>query len=320
MSICCYPLPVIPHTTSPEWPEGIAPSRFAAHIHAVPVGCRVALLGLPDDLGVRLNNGRPGAAQGPTAFRAALSRYGVANPMGFEWPRVFDAGDIVPAEGDSETALHQTHERVTEATLAILDLGMLPVAVGGGHDLTYPFVRAVAQRHPLLSGVYFDAHLDVRDSVGSGMPFRRLIEDCGVRALDVYGINPFVNSREHVAWFESHGGTIRRGLSKRDLLYRSFKAEGLKGGFPPDLFVSFDMDVLNADEAPGVSAINPVGKRLSKLVRSIRMAGRSPSVRCFDIMELNPAHDVDGRTARAAAHVFLSFLAGFARRTREGIV
>ena len=41
---------------------------------------------------------------------------------------------------------------------------------------------------------------------------------------------------------------------------------------------------------------------------------RSPHIRCFDIMELNPAFDPDGRTARLAAHLFLSFLRDFAKR------
>ena len=47
--------------------------RFAGTIrHDSPDGCAIALLGLPDDTGVGLNNGRPGAKDGPAAFRAAL--------------------------------------------------------------------------------------------------------------------------------------------------------------------------------------------------------------------------------------------------------
>ena len=46
----------------------------------------------------------------------------------------------------------------------------------------------------------------------------------------------------------------------------------------------------------------------------IRACGADPRVRCFDLMELNPAQDPDGRTARVAAHLFLSFLQGFALR------
>jgi arginase family enzyme len=289
----------------------------------------VALLGLPDDEGVRLNNGRPGAKDGPKALRAALAAYGVASPDGFQWPRVFDAGDVVPGKD-----IHETHARVTEATAALLEHGLFPIAIGGGHDLTFPFVRAVASgfrpmpdagnpassktpRAPGLSSapsqdnslaaVYFDAHLDVRDTVGSGMPFRSLIENCGVRELHVMGLNPFANTHEHTEWFRAHGGRIHHAKGT---------APGTHIQLPTHnpCFVSFDMDVLDASVAPGVSAMNPSGWSVAQAEPWLLAAGRSERVRCFDIMELNPAHDEGGRTARAAAHLLLTFLHGFAER------
>lgn len=286
-------------------------SRFASTIQREsPDGCAVALLGLPDDTGVRLNGGRPGAAEGPRGFREALARYGVAEPQGWDWPRVYDAGDVTPAEGGDEGALHETHRRVTEATRAILDMGLFPVAVGGGHDLTYPFVRAVAERAApaRLSGVYFDAHLDVRETVGSGMPFRRLVETCGVRALHVHGLSPLANAREHAAWFEAHGGVIvPPGASDPS-------SAGLPEADDGGLFASFDLDVLDASHAPGVSAMNPDGWTVREASAWVERLGRLPALRCFDIMELSPPHDDRGRTARVAAHLFLCFLRGFAAR------
>jgi formiminoglutamase len=289
----------IPHTTPAAWPAGLAPSRFAATIRRdSPAGCAVALLGLPDDLGVRLNHGRPGAAQGPNAFRAALARHGVAEPAGAPWPRVYDAGDVVPDE-----SLEGTHARVTAATAALLGLGVLPIAIGGGHDLTFPFVRAVAQHVGALTGVYFDAHLDVRETAGSGMAFRRLIEDGHARSLHLHGFRPLVNSREHHAWFIAHGGHAA--------------IDGAEPALPPEplhLFTSFDLDVLDAAFAPGVSAPNPCGWTPREAERWVLACGADPRVRCFDLMELCPPHDDGERTARLAAHLFLAFLAGFAAR------
>ena len=49
------------NTSPPKWPA-VAAGRFAAAVRTDdPEECTVALLGLPDDLGVRLNGGRPGA-------------------------------------------------------------------------------------------------------------------------------------------------------------------------------------------------------------------------------------------------------------------
>jgi formiminoglutamase len=285
----------------------------------------VALIGLGDDLGVRLNHGRPGAAEGPRAFRDALAKYGVAEP-GWEWPVVFDAGDIVPASGDSEATLHDTHWRVTEAVGALLDLGLFPIAVGGGHDLTFGFVRAVAQRTGRgMAGIYFDAHLDVRETVGSGMPFRRLVEDCHVSALRVAGVNELANSGAHKAWFGAHGGVVLgEGARPRDVLGERPEAGRVEGGSysvrGPELpgqaalFASFDLDVLDAAHAPGVSALNAAGWSVARAEEWVHAMGRERRVRCFDIMELNPAFDAEGRTARVAAHLFLTFLRGVAER------
>lgn len=271
------------------------------------MGCQVALIGLPDDTGVRLNGGRPGAAEGPAAFRSALARFGVHEPAGWVYPKVFDAGDIIPAHGHDEDALLATHRRITEAVSAILELGLFPIAIGGGHDLTLPVVRAVARHHGPLAGVYFDPHLDVRAEVGSGMSFRRIVEECGTSSLDVFGFSPLVNAREHVEWFGSHGGTTHAdgaGLS-------SALARPGQGG----IFASFDMDVLDASHAPGVSAMNPAGWTVRESLEAAERCGACRDVRCFDIMELSPPHDEGGRTARAAAAIFLSFLKGWSQRS-----
>lgn len=288
----------IPHTQPGAWPDDIGAPRFASLVRTgAPDGCRVALIGLPDDTGVRLNNGRPGAAEGPRAFRAALARYGVAAPAGWTWPGVFDAGDVIVEPGD----LDETHRRITDAVHALVELGLFPIGVGGGHDLTFPFVRAVALKHAPLHGVYFDPHLDVRDEQGSGMPFRRLIEGGHANALTIHGFQPLANGTEHLRWFQAHGGHVS-DLSPED-------------PWPmQDTFVSLDLDVIDQAHAPGVSAMNPCGWSPSLAEAWVAAAGRNPRVRCFDIMELSPPNDPSGRTARLAAHLFLTFLRAFAER------
>lgn len=294
---------MLPHCRTPAWPADLDPGRFASRIRTKsPEGCRVGLIGLADDHGIRLNRGRQGAAEGPRAFRAALARYGAADAPGPDRPLVFDAGDVVGVPGEDLAAMHH---RVTDATKAMLDLGLLPVAIGGGHDLTYPFVRAVAARvgHPMV-GVYFDAHLDVREAVGSGMPFRRLIDDGSARSLHVHGLDRLAADQAHLHWFQAHGGHAEFDTTPDDPW-----PEG-------DLFVSLDLDVIDQAHAPGVSAMNPAGWSAQEAQRWVAAAGRHPRVCCFDIMELSPPHDENGRTARLAAHLFLTFLRGLGERPR----
>lgn len=272
--------------------------------------CQVALVGLPDDAGVELNHGRVGARRGPTAFRGALAGYGVAMPLdepgdGRAYPHVFDAGDVVVGKD-----IFETHDRVSAVAEAIVKRGLFPIAIGGGHDLTFAFVRGVARALGTMTGVYIDAHLDVRPEVGSGMPFRALIEGGFASALHCIGVNPLVTMHDHAEYFRGKGGTTHVSPPAREL------GTLLDPGKPA--FVSLDMDAFDSAHAPGVSALNPCGLSPREVEPLVRAAGRLPSVRCFDIMELNPEHDVEGRTSRLAAHMFLTFLRGLAERREVG--
>ncbi|MEX0876070.1 MAG: arginase family protein [Phycisphaerales bacterium] len=289
----------LPHLKPAAWPDDLSQARFGSLIRTDPGGCRIALIGMPDDTGISMNNGRPGAAEGPGALRGVLSRYGVADPLGWEWPGVFDAGDVDVVPGD----LHATHRRVTEAVEAVVDLGLLPIGIGGGHDLSFPFVRGVANRTGPMAGVYFDPHLDVRETDGSGMPFRRLLETGAAKSMRIHGFDAMSNSREHVRWFQAHGGRIDHTADPGDQ-------------WPAGpCFVSLDLDVIDAAYAPGVSAMNPMGWSPELAARWIHAAGANSEVKCFDIMELSPPNDHAGRTARLAARLLLTFLKGFSERT-----
>lgn len=306
------------HCVPGQWPDP-RPGRFASGIidfhrlGALPAGtplvaaghqfAGIGLLGLADDHGVSLNGGRTGAAQGPDAFRTALASYGAGHSValdGFEVP-VVDLGNIVP--GDD---LEQTHDRVSRVVAAMLGAGLMPVGIGGGHDMTFPEVRAVIDTltgpaGQALDGVYFDAHLDVRDEPGSGMPFRRLIEHGGIGSLSLHGFDPLSNTPAYLDWFTQHGGNR---VEWPPLQWPRSAAQ----------FVSICLDVVDMAQAPGVSAPHPAGWSARRLADYAEAAGRHPAVCCFDIMEFSPPFDEGGRTGRLAAHLFLRFLTGLNQR------
>lgn len=291
----------VPYATPPQTPIVPHAGRFSSTVKPIgdyqpdPDGKRaVAILGMPDDTGVTMNNGRPGAKEGPAAIRRALARMGVAKPAMFDWPTIYDAGDVLPAGDD----LDETHRRVSEASKTLAINGFFPVGVGGGHDLTFAFVRGVIDGLPddqkPRNGVYLDPHLDVRETKGSGMPFRRLIEDCGVRTLEIAGFDACANSVEHHDWFVSHGGRVMQDADHPSV------------GQP--YFASLDLDAVDASQAPGVSASNPCGVPAQFASYWIQRTAASQHLRCFDIMELSPPHDDGDRTARLAAYFFLLIL------------
>jgi formiminoglutamase len=63
-----------------------------------------------------------------------------------------------------------------------------------------------------------------------------------------------------------------------------------------------------------VSAPNPLGLSGEEVAACARLAGASPAVSSFDLVEINPSLDRDGRSARWAAVAVWHFLAGLACR------
>lgn len=308
-----------PYTRPALWPE-VRPGRFAATLRRESTeGCRAALLGLPHDLGVQLNGGRPGARRGPEAFRAAFASFGApwdglrgrAIDVG-----VFDAGDVVPAEGSDEQALLETHRRIESAVSYFQERGLVTLCIGGGHDLSLPSLRAVSRRagQP-LGGINLDAHLDVRARVGSGMPFRALIEGkhLAPQRFVELGLGRFSNDRADLEWLGQQGATLlfAETLSEPGLEVGGLLDAACQGGCA---FLSIDLDGLDQSAAPGVSAPNPLGLSVRDAARLAEAAGARPQIRHFDLMELNPTYDLDARTARAAALVLLYFLTGLCDR------
>ena len=78
------------------------------------------------------------------------------------------------------------------------------------------------------------------------------------------------------------------------------------------VFWGLDMDVVNAAEAPGVSAPNPLGLSGAELCELAALAGAEPRTRIVELSEVNPAFDVDGRTSRLAAATIWHYLAAVA--------
>jgi formiminoglutamase len=74
------------------------------------------------------------------------------------------------------------------------------------------------------------------------------------------------------------------------------------------LYLTIDLDVLPASVAPGVSAPAGFGVPLPVITAVCRQVAASGKLLHLDIAELNPAFDIDGRTARTAARLLATLL------------
>lgn len=281
------------------------------HEDAAYAGATVVLLGCPQDEGVRRNRGRPGAAQGPAEIRRALYKMTV-NGLGAL--KLFDAGDTTP-----QATLEDAHAAHEKAVARLLADGKKIVVLGGGNDISYPDCRALAAAVEDVLAFNIDAHLDVRPDQprNSGTPYRQLLEEGALKPQRFFelGSQTFCTSEAHVQYLKDKRAHVipldaLRAKGAARVVRRALREADKAGA----VFWGFDLDVVNAAEAPGVSAPNPLGLSGAELCELAALAGAEPRTRIVEFTEVNPAFDVDGRTARLAAAAIWNYLAAVVAR------
>ena len=282
---------------------------------------RCVVAGFPCDEGVRRNGGRPGAAEGPNASRAALARLtpDVADAERFARlvAHTRDLGDVGPT-GSLDVDQHRLADLLAPHVAA----GAFAIVLGGGHETSYGHFLAHLPRTTAddaapaaeVRVLNWDAHADVRplrDGRGhSGSPFRQMLEHprhpCA--HYTVAGLQPHAVAAEHLRYVRAHGDArLRTDVPDARAVAAAYDAAR------PTL-VSFDLDAVDGAHAPGVSAPSVGGFDPVTWLHAAELAGRTPTVRSVDVVELAPPHDAAGRTARLAAHTVWHVRRGLAAR------
>ena len=283
------------------------------HPGAFPGDARVAIIGVPQDIGVARNGGRTGAAEAPDAIRRMLYRltpYDVATGHSIEHGVIRDLGNI-HCGGE----LEEIHARLTAVVSEVCRTGVVPIVLGGGHDTTYAAAAGVAAVHGALGMINADAHLDVRTANplrNSGTSFRMLIDEGCIHPENFVelGIQSYVNAGSHVRWLVAQGARIITLDEIRAAGLQAQLAAALRiatAGARP-LYATLDIDGVRASEAPGVSAPLPDGFTGAELLEIAMTLGRRPEIVALDIVEVNPRFDRDNMTARLAAHAVVRFI------------
>lgn len=300
--------------------------RFSKRIRPYEKGSIVdiGLLGVPSDLGVKHAGGRPGAALGPDAIRDVLSRYGTnynaERDIDLSALNISDFGNLIC----DKNSLENTHKKLSEAVAQIVSLGAIPLIFGGSHDLSFAALRGLAEvKKGSFGGITLDAHFDVRaiknGLITSGTPFWNMFENIngieGKHFVEI-AINGLVNAQEHFEYLSKKQSRIFflnevRHLGMGKVMETALQIAAHQTEY---LFFSIDLDAIAEAYAPGVSAPSPEGLNPEEAASAAYLAGRHEKTAYFDLMELNPLFDCNGRTARLAAALVLHFSCGVAQR------
>ncbi|HMM57612.1 MAG TPA: arginase [Rudaea sp.] len=284
----------------------------------------VSLIGAPTDIGASDR----GASMGPEALRVA----GIAEALVARGLDVADRGNVFgplnpwlpPSAGYRHLSqVVEWNREVLRAVSAELAHKRLPILLGGDHCLAIGSISAVANHcrahGKSLRVLWLDAHADFNTSKITpsgnihGMPVACL---CGLgprELTELGGAAPAIEAN----WIRQIG--IRsvdadekrlvhdQGLSVFDMRHidevgmrRTMEAALAGMDANTHLHVSFDVDFLDPDIAPGVGTTVPGGPNYREAQLVMEMIADSGRLGSLDIVELNPALDERNKTAKLA--------------------
>jgi len=290
----------------------------------------VHLIGAPTDIGAADR----GASMGPEALRVA----GIDSALRAQGVEVVDLGNLggphnpwqPPRDGYRHlpeviawnTAVHR-------AVAAALRAGALPLLLGGDHSLAIGSLSAVAQhcraQRRKLRVLWLDAHADfnthrvtptgnlhgmpVACLCGNGPPglidlggaAPQLAPSC-IRQIGIRSVDPDEKRLVHGAGLDVFDMRFIDEHGMRETMNQAL--DGLDAD--THLHVSFDVDFLDPDIAPGVGTTVRGGPTYREAQLCMEMIADTGLLASLDVVELNPAFDVRNRTAEVAVDLIES--------------
>lgn len=288
---------------------------------------KVDLIGVQMDLGA----GTRGVNMGPAAIRYAGLVTGIEK-LGMECK---DKGDLIPkCEGatcDTMRCYEQVNDinkKLYEEVLASHQSGAFPVVLGGDHSIAAGSISATAKHFKKIGIIWVDAHGDWNNDQSSpsgnmhGMPFSAVC-GAGPDIMVDFGQGPVyadtkncvqiagrdIDELERVRMKE-HGVTVfsiadidRMGMPAVIDEAIRIASDGTEG-----IHVSFDIDSITPESAPGTGTIVHSGLTLREAFYLVETLHASGKVLALDMVEVNPMLDVRNKTGELAMELILSAL------------
>ncbi len=135
------------------------------------------------------------------------------------------------------------------------------------------------------------------------------------------GARNSMNPRDHIELAEARGirfhamdEVVERGVAT----VVSEAADRVWNGTDAQ-YLSFDMNIMDASAAPGVTAPEPGGFESREMMQTATLLGERGSVSLIEVSELEPIFDVSGTTSKLVACVVLRLMAAMARQRGESV-
>jgi arginase len=293
------------------------------------------IIGVPLDLG----GNRRGVDMGPSAFRIA----GLGEKLAALGYPILDKGDLTTPIPETQKQrderkkyindIAKVCQKLYQASLASLDEGAIPIALGGDHSLGAGSVAAAAEwarkaENLPIGLIWVDAHGDMNTPATSssgnvhGMPLAALLGGEPAELSRIGTFSPKVlpahtvlvgirnlDDREKVLVRESgvHVFTMK-DIDRQGIAAVAEQAVNLAGKGTAGIHVSFDMDVCDPLIAPGVGTPVKGGLDYREAHMLMEIFADSGRLTSLDLVEVNPTLDIQNTTAQLGTELASSAL------------
>ena len=238
-----------------------------------------------------------------------------------------DLGDVKVTADDALA----TQNAITAMLAPVIRSGAIPLILGGDHSITSAVVAAFRDGQE-LGVLWFDSHPDLMDTFGAvrgreeslwshACPLRRICELPNVHPENVLlvGVRDWIPEEFHFIQARQIEVLYARELSRLSPTQLAERI-GQKFGKLPQLYVSFDIDILDPAFAPGTGVPIPGGISTRYLYdvilemcererAAIAERGRHfARIAGFDVVEIAPPLDVGRITSLAGLGIISSML------------
>ena len=272
----------------------------------------VVLFGIPLDITTSFGKG---TKRGPEAIRKTSARqietFVFEEKIDFrDKIKIFDLGDLIlPNYHDSRKIFAYLDKVVPEIIRNLSILNKKPLVLGGEHTLSYYCFKGLSYQKPLL--IHFDAHRDLKDTFrGMKMchatPFFRLIEENCIKGHDIIQIGIRQADREEEQAAENHR-VVTFDPWKVKTKFEEVLAYIRKCTKNRNIYISFDIDVLDAQYVPCTGTPEPFGLNPFEIIKIINSIDNSATLIGMDLVEASLKND-DYREGTIASQILLRVL------------
>lgn len=248
------------------------------------------LLGIEEDIGVRVNHGIGGTHTAWQSFLAAFINIQSTDTVRGDEIGIFghfnfdDLKDIIESK-----SVEVIDNEIYVAIQQIVDSGKIPIVVGGGHNNAYPILKgcALAKKHP-INAINLDAHTDFRIKEGrhSGNGFRYAYDEGFLSKYAIIGLHKNYNAQNIVDELRSNPNMWfcfwEEIFLKEIFSFKEAIAKAISFTTPTFTGIELDMDSI---ENVLSSAMSPCGMSTAQARQYVYAAAQHPNVAYLHLCE-----------------------------------